>query len=204
MKDYKFTSTWFEDVARKYWEDLFKQIPKPNRLLEVGCFEGRATTWLCDNVLTGGEVYDIVDTFKGSVEESGMRSVGDELIHSVSYIENNFRHNISYHPDITFNIHKGYSQTILATFPEEEVYDFIYIDASHRADDTFVDAYYANKLLKPGGFIIFDDFGWKDPKNMHVCNSPEYGVRMFGTMYDQQYTLVYNGYQVGFIKNNRI
>jgi SAM-dependent methyltransferase len=196
MRDYRFTSTWFQDVAEKNWGELFKVYPqKPKRVLEIGCFEGRATVWMCDNVLEEGAEYDIIDTFGGSLDESGMN-----LDNDISFIETNFRHNISFHPNIKFNIHKGYSQKILPTFPQLEVYDFIYIDASHRADDTFVDAYYAHKMLKSGGILIFDDYGWKDPKDLHLINSPQLGVEVFNTMYDNYYTLIFQGYQVGFIK----
>lgn len=201
MKQYKFTSTWFKDVAEKTWEELFKIYPKkPKRLLEIGCYEGRATVWLCDNILEAGAEYDIVDTFGGSLEESGM-NIENQLQENASYIEDNFKHNISYHSNIKFNIHKGYSQKILPTFPQIEMYDFIYIDASHRADDTFVDAYYAHKMLKPGGILIFDDFLWKDTKNMHPVNSPQLAVEVFNTMYDDSYTLIFQGYQVFFTKN---
>lgn len=200
MKEYKFTSTWFKDVAEKTWEELFKIHPKKlKKVLEIGCYEGRATVWLCDNVLNAGAEYDAVDTFGGTLEESGM-NIENYLQENTSYIEDNFKHNISFHTNIKFNIHKGYSQKILPTFPLVETYDFIYIDASHRADDTFVDAYYAHKMLNSGGILIFDDFGWKDPKNMHPVNSPQLGVEIFNTMYDEYYSLIFRGYQVGFIK----
>jgi hypothetical protein len=55
-------------------------------------------------------------------------------------------------------------------------------------------------MLKSGGILIFDDYGWKDPKNMHPVNSPQLGVEAFNTMYDNYYTLIFQGYQVGFIK----
>jgi len=201
MKEYKFTSTWFKDVAEQNWIELFKLYPeKPKRLLEIGCYEGRATAWLCDNILEIGAEYDVIDTFGGSLEESGM-NIKDQLQENISYIENNFKHNISYHPNIKFNIYKGYSQKILPTLPQIETYDFIYIDASHRADDTFVDAYYANKMLKSGGILIFDDFGWKDPQNLHPVNSPQLGVEVFNTMYNDYYSVIFQGYQVFFIKN---
>ncbi|MDY0002782.1 MAG: class I SAM-dependent methyltransferase [Polyangia bacterium] len=36
--------------------------------------------------------------------------------------------------------------------------DFGFIDGDHRADATFVDFYYINKMLRVGGHLVFDDF----------------------------------------------
>ncbi len=198
---YKFTESWFDPMI-PVWTQIFEQFRDIENVLEVGCFEGRATVWLCENILTNPDKkyhYDIVDTFAGSLDESGMEGTKSRL-DSENFIENNFRHNISFFENISFNIHKGLSQKILPTLEWTEKYDFIYIDASHRADDTLVDAYFANKMLRSGGLLIFDDFAWKDPKNLHVVNSPELGIQIFNTMYDTQYDLFFHGYQVGFIK----
>ena len=182
---YKFTESWFDPMI-PLWEQVFTQFPNIENVLEVGCYEGRATVWLCENVLNNASkryYYDIIDTFGGSLNESGMDGTKERL-EKDNFIENNFRHNISFFQHIDFNIHKGYSQQILPTFKIEEKYDFIYIDASHRADDTFVDAYFVHKLLKKGGVLIFDDYGWKDPQNLHPSNSPQLGVEFFNTMYN--------------------
>jgi hypothetical protein len=196
-KQYKFTANWFDDVAKPVWENLFKQIPTPKKLLEVGCYEGKATTWLCDNVLVGNDTeYHIIDTFGGTLHEAGMKPIEELLSLEDAYIESNFKHNISYHPNIKFTIHKGYSQTVLPTLPTQETYDFIYIDASHRADDTLVDGYYAAKMLKVGGLIIFDDYAWQDPNNTHIVNSPKLGVDVFHAFYGDQFNTVFTGYQV--------
>jgi hypothetical protein len=198
---YKFTEKWFDGMI-PLWEQVFKDFSKIENVLEIGCYEGRATIWLCENILNDSSKnynYDIIDTFGGSLSESGMEGTKNRLEEN-NFIENNFNHNISFFPHINFDIHKGYSQEILPTFKVEEKYDFIYIDASHRADDTFVDAYFAHKLLKKGGLLIFDDYGWKDPNNLHPSNSPQLGIDVFNTIYDEQFKPVFNGYQVGFIK----
>jgi predicted O-methyltransferase YrrM len=203
---YRFTEEWF-DAMIPLWTDLFKQykqqVGKISNVLEIGCYEGRATIWLCENVLNNLDetyTYDVVDTFGGSVIESGMKQAMSILAEDENSLENTFRHNISYHNHINFNIHKGMSQKILPTFDPTPRYDFIYIDASHRADDTFVDAYYAYKMLKTGGLLVFDDYGWKDGTNMHINNSPQLGVDMFKAMYDNELQQVFSGYQVGFVK----
>ena len=199
---YKFTETWFDHMITT-WEQVFENYGKEKikNILEIGCYEGRATIFLCEKILQEGVNYDIIDTFGGTLEESGMEGTAKRL-KKENFIYNNFTHNVSFHPHINFNINKGYSQHILPILVEQDKqYDFIYIDASHRADDTFVDAYYAHKMLKPGGLIIFDDFGWKDPNAPHPVSSPELGIRMFFSMYDNLYTLNMQGYQIGAIKN---
>jgi len=203
---YRFTEEWF-DPQIPVWEEVFTYLKKEGSVfkdvLEVGCFEGRATIWLCENVLQEGVNYDIVDTFGGTLEEAGMGSASELLSKDEDAIFNTFKHNTSFHSDkINFNIFRDYSQqTLPKLVAQKKQYDFIYVDASHRADDTFVDAYYANKLLKPGGLIIFDDFAWKDPNKPHPISSPELGVRMFFTMYEgQEYRVLFHGYQVGALK----
>jgi len=199
---YKFTETWFDPMIPN-WISLFDTLKKNgstfNNVLEIGCFEGRATVFTCDNILDSGSKYTIVDTFGGSLKEAGMVNAKNLLEANEDSIYINFTHNISFFQDkIDFIIHRGYSQQILPTL--EDKYDFIYIDASHKADDTFIDAYYAHKMLKVGGLVIFDDFEWKDSNRPHVVDSPELGIRQFFTMYDESYQLAYQGYQIGAIK----
>ena len=205
-KKYKFTEEWF-DPQIPNWDAVFKHLKQEgavfNDVLEIGCFEGRATIWLCDNVLEQGCNYDIVDTFGGTLEEAGMVNASKVLSEDKDAVLNTFKHNISFHSGkVNFDISRGYSQQILPQLvSKKKQYDFIYIDASHRADDTFVDAYYANKILKPGGLLIFDDFAWKDPKRSHPVESPELGIRQFFTMYSEEtYKMLFAGYQIGALK----
>ena len=79
-------------------------------------------------------------------------------------------------------------------------FDFAYIDGSHTAYDVLQDAILVHPLLKVGGIIIFDDFGWKDPNNLHPTNSPELGITCFYNAYQIFYEPVFQGYQVGMIK----
>ena len=201
-KDQKYTEKWFDEMIPT-WTKVFSEfIDSTNikNVLEIGCYEGRATSFVCENYLQKDTNYDLVDTFRGSIEESGMSSTAKRLSED-DFIYNNFIHNISFYPDINFNINKGFSQYILPDLAKKgNKYDFIYIDASHRSDDTFIDAYYAHKMLNSKGLLIFDDFEWQDPKQPNIVDSPKFGIRSFYTMYEDLYDVIFKGYQLGLIK----
>ena len=155
---------------------------------------------MADNWLDEGTQYEVVDTFGGSATESGMKHIMDKL-ETEDFIYNNFTHNISFHPNIKWDINRGMSQSILPKLCDEgRKYDFIYIDASHQSDDTFVDAYYAHKMLNDKGIMIFDDFGWRDPDNDDINHSPAFGISMFVQLYSKYYGIVLQGYQIGLFK----
>jgi hypothetical protein len=48
---YSFTVDWFSRHLPVWNEVLMPLRGRPLRALEIGCFEGAATTWLIDNVL---------------------------------------------------------------------------------------------------------------------------------------------------------
>jgi predicted O-methyltransferase YrrM len=54
--------------------------------------------------------------------------------------------------------HQEYSELLLPRLVSEgRVFDLVFIDGSHRFEHVFVDLFYANQLLKPGGLVLFDD-----------------------------------------------
>ncbi len=38
--------------------------------------------------------------------------------------------------------------------------DAAFVDGSHRFHEVFVDLYFLRKIVRPGGLIIVDDYGW--------------------------------------------
>ncbi len=54
--------------------------------------------------------------------------------------------------------HEDFSSQVLANFvSDNRRFDLIYIDGSHLFEDVFVDFYFCQRLLNPGGVILFDD-----------------------------------------------
>lgn len=57
-----------------------------------------------------------------------------------------------------FEFKSGYSSIELGKLLETgRRFDLIYIDGSHLFEDAFVDAYFAARLLRDGGVMLFDD-----------------------------------------------
>jgi SAM-dependent methyltransferase len=198
MKNY--SVDWFSGNIPN-WNSIFEHYcfkGKENlQFLEIGCFEGRATNYLLENVLSHETSrIHVVDTFNGSRDEAGMNWDKD---YDFDALYNTFVNNISEFKN-KVEIYRGSSGDVLKKHFEKNTFDFIYIDGSHTAYDVLQDAILCHPLLKSGGIIIFDDYAWKDPNNMHPTNSPQLGVDCFIMTHETQYDCIMRGYQMGIIK----
>ena len=154
----KFTQDWFTSNIGNF-EAAKLVLPDNKRILEIGCFEGRATCWMLQNMLADDGVIYCVDTFKGGQEHDGM---------DLSRLRDVFEENISACAKLTqeVKILENLSFKSLAMLIMAELeFDFIYVDGSHEIQDVITDACMAFQLLKPGGVMLFDDYeGTEDMK----------------------------------------
>lgn len=154
---------------RPVWEIIIPQV-KPLKILEVGAYEGRSTTWLIEKCSQWGtpEIH-CIDTWEGGLEHQESGAYAAEM----SAVEMRFRANIdsavrlqACSPKVV--VHKGYSfhmMTQLIAGGKQEYFDLVYIDGSHQAPDVLEDAVLGFRLLRKGGLIIFDDYAWVgDPR----------------------------------------
>ncbi len=182
MSDFEFTNNWFEQSSRARWDLLFTEL-KIKRVLEVGAYEGAGTCYLINKLAKagGGEIYT-VDTWGGGKEhlKSGI---------DMSAVEGRFRQNISRAvtkagPDVKLVTLKGPSDFMLSALVAQQkagYFDFAYIDGSHMASDVLCDAVLGFKLLKIGGVIGFDDYGWMEqpPSVRNPLLSPKLAIDSF-------------------------
>ena len=147
VKRYKFTKDWTTRNETLWKGVLLELAGRPNiHALEVGVYEGRSTIWLLDHILTGeGATITALDPW----ENEGL--------------EARFTHNIevSGHKDRVIVI-KGYSQEELPLLRKHS-YDLIYIDGCHDTTCVHLDTAYSWRLLRPGGFLIWDDAYGRGP-----------------------------------------
>ena len=188
----QFTATqdWFSHNIDS-WKSLFPLVQSQQpRVLEIGSWEGRSAVFILNTLCAnGGEIvcidhFDLFRTNAGKERFSRMqcnlKSTGKR-----------------------FRILSEFSFPALAKLLEEEIdardpgFDWIYIDGSHEADDTFLDSELVWRLAKAGAIVIFDDYHWdKEPENS--IHHPRRGIDAFLALHQGQYERLSaeNDYQV--------
>jgi hypothetical protein len=166
---------------------LGRFIDTPAHGLEIGCFEGRATKWFLDNILTHhASSMTVIDTFKGG---------DDHLAAGVNcnVIRNNFDLNLESHSSRLI-VNHGRSDVMLPALRFRQFkYDFIYVDGSHNAPDVLVDLVLSWLLLADGGILIADDYEWKFRGPL---TEPKLAIDAFLEIYGHKFKLLHKGWQV--------
>ena len=185
---YQFSNDWFdENIA--IWSQLFEQL-KPTRILEVGSYEGRSTTFIIENLANISDIeIHCIDSWEGGIEHKK----GGSWESNMTNIEARFSHNMkiamsrSTHA-VKLEIHKGLSSIELpklASKNMQEYFDFIYVDGSHQAPDVLLDAVLGFQLLRVGGVMIFDDYLWQEPlpEGTDPIRCPKIAIDAFTNIY---------------------
>lgn len=190
----KFDKDYFtHNITR--WNNILRPFKnkKDLHILEIGCFEGRATLWFLRNLLNDStSSITVIDTFEGSIEHKDLKVNTFNLLHR-------FKENIkSYSSKVI--ILKGYSSLMLRRLKQNVQFDIIYVDGSHIAGDVLEDAVLSWRLLKVGGVLIFDDYEWDMYPQRELC--PKIAIDAFLDIYKNQFELLEKSYQV-YIKKIR-
>ncbi|KAF8526627.1 glycosyltransferase family 8 protein [Hysterangium stoloniferum] len=196
-ESYNFTTSqdWFtHNIAtwEPYINVLLSSLPagRAPRALEVGTWEGRSAVYIlnkicntADSLLVCVDHFDLLRTVAG-------RERHDKVVHNLTLTGSPFR------------ILDEFSVPGLMTLLKEEAlanydsgFDFVYLDGSHEADDTFLDAELAWRLTRSGGLLIFDDYGW-DREPASSMHHPSRGIEAFITLHKGQFELLHKEYQV--------
>ena len=188
----QFTKDWFIQTGRHNLEVLIPEL-KPRRVAEIGCFEGLCSFYLATKMSEYGPCeLTCIDTWEGGFDNI---CVGEDM----GEVERRFDHNISVAKrragnNINIVKLKGLSHLKLAELITEEgegKYDFIYIDGSHESPDVLLDAVLAFKLLRPGGYLAFDDYLWSPvfeniPGGCDPLRTPKMAIDSFVNIYMRQ------------------
>jgi len=186
-----FTQDWFSHNITNF-QIISGMLPDCNSILEIGCFEGRATWWMLENMLAPMGKIICLDTFNGSEEHSNINLDNTYFRWQVNVDEVRGKDQVT-----ECYIGKSYD-TLAGLIAGQEEFDFIYIDGSHTAPDVMTDACMAWGMLKQGGIMLFDDYLWEDVPG--ILHRPKLGVDYFTTLFSEQNQLVLLGYQLALRK----
>ncbi|KAF8901611.1 glycosyltransferase family 8 protein [Mucidula mucida] len=179
--EYCFTPTqdWFSGHIDS-WRRLFQHLQTPEpRILEIGSWEGRSAvfllTELCQNggSLTAIDHFDLMQTADGRAREEKLR-------HNLELTGRPFR------------IIGSFSVPALMLLLEEEMsavepgFDWVYIDGSHRADDTLLDGELVWRLAREGAVVIFDDYHWPTEEEGGM-EHPRRGIDAFLRLHEGEF-----------------
>ena len=135
--------------ARLLWhrDQIFCNVPKKSKIAEVGILKG---------------------DFSRIIFEKAKP-------HELHLIDNDFSH---FDPGFLLDeidkrvfIHNGDSSTVMQEIFGDNFFDVIYIDADHSYDGVSKDIRAAQRKIKPGGLLAFNDY-----MNWSPLESREYGV----------------------------
>ena len=174
MTAHEFGYDWFSGHVPTFQKFLSHLRGKPCRALELGCHEGRASTWLLENVLNH--------------PDSRLTAVD-------IYVQPKFWDNIK--------ASGGLEKTQLLVKPTREAlrelpfntYDFVYIDGSHWTIDVLEDAVLSFRLAKTGAVIAFDDYLWDVP-GWNQEGAPKPAIDAFLEIYKAKVEVLARAYQV--------
>ena len=127
------------------------------RFLEIGVLEGRGTIFFFENFLGQTGTLVGVDPFIEYSKATVAKIVGyDHIINSST--KDRFLSNVAPYAD-RITLHQGLSQNVLPTLPSE-TFDLAFVDGDHSRDAVAIDARECWRLIKNGGFVVFDDYQW--------------------------------------------
>jgi SAM-dependent methyltransferase len=146
-----FSADWFTDRVER-WETFLPDLEqRPTRALEIGSYEGLSACFVLWRLPLS--TITCVDTFAGGIELMGSAELEG--------LESRFEANVALVDQARVRKVKGDSRRVLLDLlQDEDLFDLVYVDGSHRALDVIVDAALAWQLLAPGGVLVFDDYLW--------------------------------------------
>ena len=163
----------------------FKDLSNLN-FLEIGTGNGRSGVWMLENILTHStSKLTTVDIQEKWPYQKGRSFKGITLEED---IEISIRENLQPYIDTQkceYIIQD--SKLYLKENKQFEKYDFIYLDGCHEPDYVIYESCLAFQLLKKGGYLLFDDYGWGN------CR---YGIESFLLCFNKQYNLLFKDWQV--------
>jgi predicted O-methyltransferase YrrM len=126
--------------------DRFLKEHRLTRCLELGFFHGKSSAFIAAILRDMGEGHLLTIDRRNALEREPNIHQVLEVLDLASWVT------VSHEQ-------RSYNWKLMRLLEEESRprFDFCYIDAAHTWDDTGLAFYLVDKLLEPGGWMVFDD-----------------------------------------------
>ncbi|PSS31980.1 hypothetical protein PHLCEN_2v2222 [Hermanssonia centrifuga] len=181
---YIFTETqdWFSHNIDT-WRSFLPHVTSPApRVLEIGSWEGRSAIFMLTELCGSRGSLVCIDHFDLMKTEAGRKRYA-QLQHNLTLTGKPFR------VVSEFSVPALMSLLQEAITADDPGFDWIYVDGSHRADDTFLDGELAWRLAKKGAVIVFDDYLW-DQEPVESIHHPKRGVDSFILLHAGEFEII--------------
>jgi predicted O-methyltransferase YrrM len=187
-----FTADWFSNAIVNFEFVRHHTDQKLSSILEIGSHEGRSTCWMLENLLAEDGTITCIDPF-GNLP---LNAYTNDDLPAQLIIQDIHKHNtdLAKYPTQTVEVmpvmsYHGLAQLIV----DRREFDLIYVDGSHCSDAVLADATMAFGLLKSGGFMIFDDYLWRESPD--VLDHPKMSIDAFVNMFQKHISIGMINYQ---------
>jgi hypothetical protein len=137
---------------------------RATHVIEIGCFHGTTTNLLVDTFQQhnpeGFQNVTCVDPWSDDYQELGNVPWNPVWNGQYTKFQENTQRNVQ-----KIDVRRGPSQQVVPTLNGEKTFDFAYIDGEHTEAATYTDAINVLPMMKPGSYILFDDYLWGDYNN---------------------------------------
>jgi predicted O-methyltransferase YrrM len=195
------TKTIFEKMLDTYkktrlpHQKLHNGFPKVTKILEIGTYSGTSLINILERI--PNSIGTAVDMWTNYGETQLLASIENNKIEQVFWDNVN-----AANMGDRINGFKGDSTDILMNMVKNnEKYDIIYIDGSHKCLDCYSDMVLSWNLLENNGMMIIDDYEWIPNKNNTILNKPKEAVNFFMKRYENKCTIMSIGFRVFLRKN---
>lgn len=151
-------------VTRSTGELLQRAVAevRPRVSLEIGLAYGVSTLYICEALaaLPQRPVHIVLDPF----QHGKWRGIGLKNVQEAGFGD-------------LIEFHAQRSEILLPRLvAEDRRIEFAFVDGLHRFDQALVEFYYINRLLRPGGVVLFDDAVRPSVKRVlcHALTYPSY------------------------------
>jgi FkbM family methyltransferase len=172
---YNYTQLWNGEFIKNT-----NGLGKVSFALEIGCFEGLTTNYICDHILQPDGRIICVDPLEDRYLPTADEQTNQMFVGQYErFIKNT----------------KGKPVELLRmksqdAFPllKDYLFDFVYIDGDHSKSAVYNDAVSVFTILRKNGYILFDDYKWKE--------ETKEGIDQFLNEYQDQIRIAIKDYQV--------